>query len=106
MIISDELWRKYKNMKQELLDLKQTKKATCASKYYIYTKDSGGTYYNTWQITYKAGTQPIVAEVLSYSDTALSSPAGNVQYLFSYSQSITSVTVLSTREIESITGIS
>ena len=104
MIIAEELWRKYKNMKQELLDLKQFKKANVASKYYIFTQ-SGGTYYNAWRITYKNGTQPIIAEALSYSDTALSSPAGNTQYLFSYSQAITSLTILSTREVESIVGI-
>lgn len=104
MIISNELWKKYKSMKQELLDLKQFKKANVASKYYTHT-ESGGTYYNIWRITYKPGVQPIIAEVLSYSDTALTEPVGNTQYLFSWSQAITSVTVLSTREIESMVGI-
>lgn len=105
MIISDELWRKYKKLKQEILDLKQVKKANVVSKYYTYTK-SGGTYYNIWRITYKSGKQPIIAEVLSYSDTALSTPSGNIQYLFSYSQAITEITILSTREVEEIEGIS
>lgn len=104
MIISNELWREYKSMKQELLDLKQFKKANCASKYYSYT-ESSQSYYNIWRITYKPGSQPIIAEVLSYADTSLSSPVGNVQYLFSFSQAITSVTVLSTREVESMVGI-
>ena len=104
MIISDEMWKEFRRLKQELLDLKQTKKASCASKYYIQEK-SGSQYYNAWKITYKSGTQPIIAEVLSYSDTALSAPSGNIQYLFSYSQIITDITVLSTREIEKIEGI-
>lgn len=99
------MWREFKKLKQELLDLKQTKKASCASKYYIQEKN-GSTYYNAWKITYKAGTQPIIAEVLSYSDTALSTPNNNIQYLFSYSQIITDITILSTREIEKIEGIS
>lgn len=104
MIISDEAWREVKNLKQEILDLKQTKKANVASKYYIFTQSSA-TYYNSWLVTYKAGTQPIIAEVLSSSDTALSAPNGNTQYLFSFSQATTSVTVLATREILSIEGI-
>lgn len=105
MIISDELWKKYKKLRQEILDLKQVKKANVVSKYYTYTQ-SGGQYYNSWRITYKPGKQPIIAEVLSYSDTALSTPSGNTQYLFSYSQAITEITILSTREIEEIEGIS
>lgn len=105
MIISNELWRKYKSLKQELLDLKQFKKANCASKYFTHT-ESGGTYYTIWRITYKDGSQPIIAEALSYAFTSLTVPSGNVQYLFSFSQAITSVTILSTREIESMVGIS
>lgn len=104
MIISDEMWREAKHMKQEVLDLKQTKKANVASKYYVFTQ-SGSTYYNAWQITYKNGTQPIISEVLSYSDTALSAPIGDTQYLFLFSQSVDKITVLSTREIISIVGI-
>lgn len=105
MIISNEMWQELKRMKQEILDLKQVKKASSVSKYYIHT-ESAGQYYNSWKITYKDGIQPIIAEVLSYSDTALSSPSGNEQYLFSYSQAINDITVLSTREIIKIEGIS
>ena len=105
MIISKELWRKYKNLKQELLDLKQIKRANCVSKYYTYTYTSDLDYYS-WQITYKSGSQPIIAEVLAYSDTALSAPNGNTQYLFSYSQAEREITILSTREIDNVVGIS
>lgn len=104
MIIGNEAWRELKSMKQEILDLKQVKKAACVSKYYTYTA-SDPNYHNYWKINYKDGKQPIISEVLSYSDTALSAPSGNQQYLFSFSQAITSVTVLSTREIESIESL-
>lgn len=104
MIISNDLWRKFKNMKQEILNLKQIKKANCASKYYVKTF-SGENYFN-WQITYKDGSQPIVAEVLADAAVSLSSPSNNKQYLFFYAQYAATVTVLSTREIESIVGIS
>ena len=104
MIISNEMWKKLKSMKQELLDLKQIKKANCVSKYYTFTKE--GEYYYNWQITYKNGSQPIIAEVLSDAATALSVPVGNKQYLFFYAQYPASITILSTREVESIVGIS
>lgn len=104
MIISQKFYREINELEQELLALKQIKRASSASKYYIKTASSGD-FHTSWLITYKAGTQPIISEVLSYSDTALSSPSGNQQYLFSYSQVISSVTVLSTREIESIVGL-
>ena len=103
MIISNELWRKFKNMKQELLNLKQIKKANCASKYYTFT--AGGQYYYNWQITYKDGTQAIITEVISDAITSLSSPSGNTQYLFFYAQYPASITVYSTREILSIDPI-
>lgn len=104
MIISDELWKKFKTMRQEILDLKQTKKASCASKYFEY-KVNTFTYYNVWEITYKDGTQPIISEVLSYANSSLSVPSGNIQYLFTFSQAISDITILSTREIESVEGI-
>ncbi len=96
--------KKLKTLRQEILDLKQTKKASCASKYYTYTQSSGS-YYNVWQITYKDGKQPIISEVLSYANSSLSVPNNNKQYIFTFSQSAASITVLSTREIESIAGI-
>ena len=104
MIISQKYYQELKELEEEVLALKQIKRASSASKYYIATASSGS-YHTAWLITYKPGTQPIVSEVLSYSDTALSTPVGNQQHLFSYSQVITSVTVLSTREIESIVGL-
>ena len=104
MIIYDEMWRELKRMKQEILNLKQIKKASSASKYYVFTESSSN-YYNYWKITYKDGSQPIISEVLSYSDTSLSAPNNNVQYLFSFSQAITEITILSTREILNIEGI-
>lgn len=105
MIIDNEYWKLYKNFKQEVLNLKQIKKANVASRYFSYTH-SGGTYYNSFEITYKNGSQPIISEVLSYSDTALSAPIGNKQYIFAFSQAIPDITILSTREIDSIVGIS
>lgn len=105
MIISDEFWRIIKNLKQEILNLKQVKKANCASKYYVYTISSQ-TYYNNWLITYKAGDQPIIAEAFSYADTSMSAPSNNQQYVFSFSQVITDITILSTREIDSVVGVS
>ena len=104
MIIAQKAWQEVNSLWQEVLDLKQIKRASSASKYYSKTGTSGS-YTNAWLITYKAGDQPIISEVLSYSDTALSAPVGNQQYLFSFAQVITSVTVLSTREIESIVAL-
>ena len=104
MNISNLLWKKLKTMRQEILDLKQTKKASCASKYYKF-EVGGYDFYTIWEITYKDGTQPIISEVLSYADSALSDVNNNKQYLFTFAQTVTSVTVLSTREIESIVGI-
>jgi hypothetical protein len=104
MIVGQKFYQELNNLEQEVLDLKQIKQASSASKYYSKT-GSSGSYHNYWRITYKDGTQPIISEVLSYSDTALSTPVGNQQYLFSYSQATTSVTVLSTREIDSIIGL-
>lgn len=105
MIISKELWRKYKNMKQELLNLKQIKKANCASKYYVKTYTPSENTPNKYQITYKAGTQPIIAEALTDGQTSLATPVGNTQYLFVYIQYRADITILSTREIESIVEI-
>lgn len=105
MILGNEFWQKVKNMRQEILNLKQVKKANCASKYYIYTAGDGS-YYTKWLITYKAGTQPIISEVFSYADTSLSAPSGNQQYVFSFAQVATSITVLSTREIDTVVGVS
>lgn len=104
MIIGQKAWSEIKSVKQEVLDLKQIKAAACASKYYIFTENSGS-YHNNWLIKYKDGNQPIISEVLSYSFTSLSAPLNNQQYLFSFSQAITSLTILSTREIESIQGL-
>ena len=104
MIISNDMWRKFKNMRQEILNLKQMKKANCASKYYVYTL-SGENYFN-WLVTYKDGDQPIIAEVLSDAAVSLSSPSGNTQYLFYYSQYAATITILSTREILNVVGIS
>lgn len=104
MIISNELWKKIKTMKQELLNLKQIKKANCASKYYTYTI-TGQNYFH-WRITYKSGSQPIIADVFSDGITSLSSPSGNTQYLFFFAQYPAKITIYSTREIQSIVGIS
>lgn len=104
MKISNELWKKMKTMQQEILNLKQIKKANCASKYYIRTISGQNYFY--WKITYKDSSQPIIADVFSDGATSLSSPSGNVQYLFFYAQYPASITIFSTREIESIVGIS
>ena len=104
MIISQKAWKELNDIKEEVLALKQIKRAGSASKYYTCTASSSS-YHSNWLITYKPGTQPIISEVLSYSDTALSAPANNQQYIFSFSQTISDVTVLSTREIESITPV-
>lgn len=102
--LANDLWRKLKNLKIELLQLKQRKRASTTSKYYIY-KVSGDTYYNAWLIEYRDGNQPIVTEVLSYYDTSLSTPSANQQYIFSFSQASAELTVLSTREIIRVTGV-
>ena len=104
MIIDNLMWKKLKKLKQELLDLKQIKKANCVSKYYTHTV-SPNQYYNAWLITYKSGSQPIIAEILSYQDSALSVPVNNSQYLFIYSQIVDDFTILSTREVESVEPI-
>lgn len=103
--LANDLWRKLKDIKIELLMLKQKKRASTLSKYYTY-KVSGDTYYNAWLIQYKDGVQPIVTEVLSYYDTSLSAPNNSQQYIFSFSQASAELTVLSTREIVRVTGVS
>lgn len=105
MGIADNYYEKLKNFKRELLRLKQTKRASTNSVYYIY-KVSGDNYYNAWRINYASGDQPIVTEVLSYYDTSLAAPNGNQQYIFSFSQASAELTVLSTRKITSVVGIS
>ena len=104
MIVSNEMWKKFKNMKQELLNLKQIKKANCASKYFEFTVS--GQYYYNWQITYENGSQPIIAEVISNAITSLSTPSNNKQYLFFYAQYPATITIYSTRKIISVEPIS
>ena len=105
MIIDKKYWQELKNMKRELLNLKQVKRASTTSKYFVYNV-SGDQWYTSWLISYKDGTQPIITEVLSYQKTSLSSPVGNEQYIFSFAQASAELTVLSTREIISVEGIS
>ena len=105
MSMSDQLWRDVRHLKQEILDLKQVKKANCASRYFVYEVEMGDEYYADWKITYKDGNQPIIAEVLSDATNALSSPAGNIQYLFTYSHMSSTIIILSTREIEKVEGV-
>lgn len=105
MSMADQMWRELKTLRQEILDLKQVKKANCESKYYVYEVDMGSEYHSDWKITYKDGEQPIVAEVLSDATNSLSTPSGNVQYLFTYGHMSSNITILSTREIESVEGL-
>lgn len=102
--LKDTMQIRLKGYKQELLNLKQSKRASTNSKYYTYTVSSGSAH-NAWLITYAAGDQPILTEVLSYYDTSLSAPSGNQQYIFSFSQVSSQVTVLSTRKIVSVVGL-
>lgn len=102
--LADDLWRRLKNLKLELLRLKQKKRAGTTSRYYTY-KVFGDNYYNAWLITYENGNQPIITEVLSYYDTSLSTPSNNQQYIFSFSQASAELTVLSTRKITRVNGI-
>lgn len=104
MVISEELWQKLKGFKRELLNLKQSKKVGTNCRYFTY-KVSGDTQHFSWKITYKAGNQPIISEVYSYYTTSMSVPVGNEQYIFSFSQASAELTVLSTREIESVVGL-
>ncbi len=105
MSLGDDLWRAVRHLQQEILDLKQVKPANCASKYYVYEVEMTGEYYADWKITYKDGDQPIIAEVLSDATNALSSPSGNVQYLFTYSHMSSTIIILSTREIDNVEGV-
>lgn len=102
--LAEDLWKRLKGYKQELLNLKQVKRVSTNSKYYIF-KVEGNVYYNTWEITYEAGDQPIISELLSYYDSSLSVPVNNKQYIFSFAQVASEITVLSTRKIISIRGI-
>lgn len=104
MAIGDDMWKRLKTLKLELLQLKQKKRAGTTSKYYIYEL-SGDIYYNIWEIVYEESSQPIITEVLSYYDTALATPTGNKQLIFSFAQATAQMTVLSTRKIISVTGI-
>lgn len=105
MILQKELWRELKTIKQEILNLKQVKRASTTSRYFIY-KVSGDEQYFHWRITYKPGTQPIITEVLSYQKTSLSSPENDTQYIFSFAQASAQLTILSTREVLSVVGVS
>lgn len=105
MSMADQLWRDLKTLKQEILDLKQLKKANSVSRYYVYKVEMDADYHSDWKITYKDGSQPIVAEVLSDATNSLSTPSGNVQYLFTYGHMSSNITILSTREIESVEGL-
>ena len=104
MAIGEDMWKRLKILKLELLQLKQKKRASTTSKYFIY-KLSGDVYYNIWEIVYEDSSQPIITEVLSYYDTALATPVGNKQLIFSFAQATAQMTVLSTRKIISVTGI-
>lgn len=105
MITDQEMWREIKNLKQEILNLKQIKRANCASKYFMYTVPQSQDFHDRWKITYKAGSQPIISEVLSDATTALTAPVNNVQYLFAYAHFSSQFVVLSTREIASIESV-
>ncbi len=100
MIISNELWRKYKNLKQEVLNLKQIKKASCASKYYRF--EASAPQSSILKITYKSGTQPIISEALTDASVAFSTPSGNTQYLSTFTQYASKIVIFSTREIEKV----
>jgi hypothetical protein len=104
MTLSENLWRKLKGFRNELLNLKQSKKVGTNCKYYIYKVTGADTHY-AWQITYKAGDQPIISEVYSYYHTSLTVPVNNKQYIISFSQASAELTVLSTREIQSVVGL-
>lgn len=103
MIIADNLWREFKRLKQELLDLKQVKKASCASKY--FTKEITQPQSFIIKITYKSGSQPIITEALTDAAVAFSNPVGNVQYMSTFSQYASDIILFSTREIESIVEV-
>lgn len=103
--LKNTLQIKLNGYKQELLNLKQIKRASTNSKYYSFTVNSAQTY-TSWLITYADGDQPIITEVLSYYDTSLSAPFGNQQYIFSFAQVSSQLTVLSTRQIINVVGVS
>lgn len=106
MITENEMWRKFKNMKQEILNLKQIKKASCASIYYEYTLElRNSDWHYDWQIFYKQGKQPIVAEIVSDAYSILSTPQNDMQYLYIYVQYETTLKIFSTREIDKIVGL-
>lgn len=104
MVIAEELWKKLKGFKRELLNLKQSKKVGTNCRYFIY-KVSGDTQHYSWKVTYKDGGQPIISEVYSYYTTSMSVPSANEQYIFSFNQASAELTVLSTREIDSVVGL-
>lgn len=104
MVIAEELWAKLKGFKRELLNLKQSKKVSTICKYYIYNVSGDDAHYS-WLVTYKSGTQPIISEVFSYYQTSMTVPTGNQQYIISFMQASAQLTVLSTREIESVVGL-
>ena len=103
MIISNEMWKKIKTLKQELLDLKQTKKASCASKYYEKTISQPASM--VIRITYKSGSQPIITEAVTDAAVAFSTPSGNTQYMTTFSQYASEIVLFSTREIDSVTEV-
>lgn len=103
MRIADSLWKEYKFLKQELLNLKQIKKASCASKYFSTTIPQPQSMIV--KITYKDGEQPIITEALTDAATAFSTPSGNTQYMSTFSQYASEIILFSTREIEKVEEI-
>lgn len=101
MRISNEMIHQLKVMKQEILDLKQVKKASCVSKYFTKSITQPLSTMSI-KITYKAGDQPIITEAITDAATAFSTPSGNVQYMSTFSQYASNITLFSTREIEKI----
>ena len=97
MITYDELWRKIKRLRQEVLNLKQVKRVGTTTKFYSYSISEVTSM--TVKITYKAGNNPILTDVLGDISGALSSPVNNEQYFFLYTQYYASMMIVSTREI-------
>ena len=105
----NEFTEKLINLEKEIIALKTAKKIGIDIDFNI-KNFTPTTASDTFKITYKEGSQPIISEVFFQSvgdrSHALTTPSGNIQYIvLTLGGNIQPFTVYSTREIEKIEAI-
>lgn len=84
-------------LEKELLALKQTRRLP--SMLYSYSYSVGTITPSRYLVTYASGSQPIISEFVSYATITPGQISGNTQYIWAFSQSSASLTILSTRQV-------